>query len=118
MWLNLASSVPAVSLPAGFNKLLIVAIHCQMLPSVCGTFQSDKMVILLLLLLMMMITPMFVCLYDQQDPLCVSSCLLPFPICTAPNNYVTYVVMFCRQREPLPFSKYLQQNTKATTTLQ
>jgi hypothetical protein len=64
-------------------------------------FQSGKMV-------MLMITPMFVCLYDQQEPsLCASR-----PICFAPNYYISFAVMFCKKRERFAAFQYLQQQNK------
>jgi len=49
--------VPAVR----WNSKLTVPIHYQMLPSLWYTFQSGEMV-------MLVTTPMFVCLYEQQEP--------------------------------------------------
>jgi hypothetical protein len=67
-------------------------------------FQSGKMV-------MLMITPMFVCLYDQQEPsLCASR-----PICFTPNYYISYVVMFCKKRDGLlPFNIYKKKRKQNT----
>jgi hypothetical protein len=65
------------------------------------------LLLLLLLMMMMMITPVFVCLYDQQDPSLCVHLFASLPIFIAPYNYITYVVMFSKKREPFPFFKYL-----------
>jgi hypothetical protein len=98
--------VPAVS----FSAWLEQNVDCtNTLPDVSFLvvkFQSGKMVTL-------MITPMFVCLYDQQEPsLCVLSCA-SLPICIAPNYYISYVVMFCKKSEPTVFAlfQYLQKTS-------
>lgn len=111
-WIQLRLCLPSVWL-FGWKSLLMVPVHCQMVPSLWCTFQSGKMV-------MLMLTPMCVCLYDQQEPsLCVHLCA-SLPICTAPNYYISYVVMFCKKWEPFGslniYNKYSQTTTQQYLT--
>jgi len=77
-WIQLRLCLPSVCL-LGWNSMSIVPIHWQMLPSLWCAFQTGKIV-------MLMVTPMFVCLCDQQEPsLCAHLCA-SLPICIAPKR--------------------------------